>query len=172
MKLEKCDQGVVLEALHNCIAHQDYSRHSRILLTERLDPLILENAGSFCEGSPMGYALTERTSDQYRSFVNIGGPDIVIRCDDTPVVGSERTVQVEIRGLDIDGPIKGEIKSRAAHDIAYWLIDDDCDGTNFVVHQIFFCEGGKASTNKRPGQKIAVLVISQFGEEMTKVMEV
>ena len=94
------------------------------------------------------------------------------------------------------------------------MVDDDYDGSNFVVKQVFFCGGSKdefkkwekglsdlakQSTKKKaeatlkieiddeafdrlygfqshpiqvkPGQKIAVRVISQFGEESMKVVE-
>lgn len=142
------------------------------------------------------------------SFVTIGEPDIAL-------VKDGNTATVEIRGLDIYDPIKDIIKSRDAHDIAYWMLDDHYDGSNFVVRQVFFCGGdkkefdkwrkgleslAKQSTRKRaqttlkveidedafdqlyghqsrpfkiqPNQKIAIRVISQFGEETTKVMEV
>ena len=122
---------------------------------------------------------------------------------------------VEIAGLDIYDPIKDEVKSRDVHDIAYWMVDDDYDGSSFVVHQVFFCGGekdefddwkkglselAKGKTKKaaeqtlkieiddeafsrlyghkshpfpvKEGQKVAVRVISQFGEETTKVLEV
>jgi adenine-specific DNA-methyltransferase len=96
------------------------------------------------------------------------------------------------------------------------MVDDDYDGSNFIVRQVYFCGGdkdefgkfkkgltslAKASTKKKaeqtlkieldedafdrlygflshpiavrgPGQKIAVRVISQFGEESTKVVGV
>jgi len=124
------------------------------------------------------------------------------------------TATVEIAGLDIYDPIKDEVKSRDVHDINYWMLDDDYDGSNFVVRQVFFCGGEKdefeewknglsklaeASTRKKAeqtlkieideeafsrvyghvshpfpvkkGQKIAVRVISQFGEETTKVLD-
>ena len=107
------------------------------------------------------------------------------------------------------------MKSRDVHDIAYWMVDDTYDGSNFVVRQVFFCGGyknefdewkkglsdlAKAAAKKKaeqtlkiqidddafariyghqshqfpvkPGQKVAVRVISQFGEETTKVLEV
>jgi len=142
------------------------------------------------------------------SFVTIGEPDIQLHKN-----GDEATV--EIAGLDIYDPIKDEIKSRDVHDIAYWMVDDNYDGSNFVVRQVFFCGGdkdefdewkkglsdiAKAATKKKAeqtlkveideeafdriyghkshpftvkkGQKIAVRVISQFGEETTKVWEV
>jgi adenine-specific DNA-methyltransferase len=142
------------------------------------------------------------------SFVTIGEPDIRLHKDGD-------NAMVEIAGLDIYDPIKDEVKSRDVHDIAYWMVDDDYDGSNFVARQVFFCGGdkdefdewkkglsdlAKAAAKKkaeqtlkieiddeafsrvyghmsRPfpvkkGQKIAVRVISQFGEETTKVLEV
>ena len=140
------------------------------------------------------------------TFVTIGEPDIgVLREGDT--------ARVEIRGLDIYDPIKDEVKARSVADIAYWMLDDDYDGANFMVRQVFFCGGdkdefakwqkgiselAKAKTKKkventlkielddeafdrlygfvshpiqaRPGQRVAVRVVSQFGEESTKVL--
>ena len=121
---------------------------------------------------------------------------------------------ITIKGLDIYDPIKDEVKPRNVHDIAYWMVDEDYDGSNFVVKQVFFCGGdkdafakwrkgldnlAKDSTKKKvektlkieiddeafdrlyghishpievkkKGQKIAVRIISQFGEECTKVL--
>lgn len=42
---------VIREALHNCIAHQDYELNSRIIIVEHPDELIFTNAGSFIPGS-------------------------------------------------------------------------------------------------------------------------
>ena len=121
---------------------------------------------------------------------------------------------VTIKGLDIYDPIKDEVKPRNVHDIAYWMVDEDYDGSNFVVKQVFFCGGDKSEFDKwkkgldnlakdstkkkvektlkieiddeafdrlyghishpivvkKKGQKIAVRIISQFGEECTKVL--
>lgn len=41
---------VIREALHNCIAHQDYSLAGRITVVEKPDELIFTNAGSFIPG--------------------------------------------------------------------------------------------------------------------------
>lgn len=141
------------------------------------------------------------------SFVTIGEPDIRLNRD-----GEKATV--EIVGLDIYDPIKDEIKSRDVNDIAYWMLDDCYDGSNFIARQVFFCGGDKeefkdwkkglstlaaASAKKyaeltlkieideeafaaayghishdfkiKPGQKVAVRVVSQFGEETTKILE-
>jgi adenine-specific DNA-methyltransferase len=162
------------------------------------------------------------------SFVTIGEPDIRLHAggpvtlDLSPDEGEggaatreELAATVEIAGLDIYDPIQDVIKSRDVHDIAYWMLDDHYDGSNFVVCQAFFCGGdkdefdewkkglshlAKSATKKkaeqtlriqiddeafsriyghqshpfpvRKGQKIGVRVISQFGEETTKVLEV
>ena len=56
-----------IEAMHNCIAHQDYSLHSRIIVTEKIDKLIFSNAGSFFEGNPDDYSAGEKTPERYRN---------------------------------------------------------------------------------------------------------
>lgn len=50
--------------------------------------------------------------------------------------------------MDIYDPIKDEVKPRNVHDIAYWMVDDDYEGSNFVVNQIFFCGGDKDEFDK------------------------
>jgi len=67
IELAKYDQKIVLEALHNCIAHQDYSRNGRIIVTERPDRLIFENEGSFFEGTPTDYSSGNKTPRRYRN---------------------------------------------------------------------------------------------------------
>lgn len=152
--------------------------------------------------------LKKKPAKSAASFVTIGEPDIIIH-----KTGKE--VTVEIQGLDIYDPIKDVVKPRDVHDIAYWMVDDDYDGSNFVVKQVFFCGGdreefkkwkkgldslAKDSTRKKvektlkieidedafdrlyghmshpiqiknKDQKIAVRIISQFGEESTKVIK-
>ena len=63
----KYDTRVILEALHNCLAHQDYTRQERILVTEKVDRLIFENAGSFFEGTAADYFSGEKTPSRYRN---------------------------------------------------------------------------------------------------------
>jgi adenine-specific DNA-methyltransferase len=153
--------------------------------------------------------LKKKPAKSAASFVTIGEPDI-----DLNVKGKEAIV--EIKGLDIYDPIKDEVKPRNISDIAYWMVDEDYDGSNFVVKQVFFCGGDKSEFDKwkkgldnlakestkkkvektlkieiddeafdrlyghishpieikRKGQKIAVRIISQFGEECTKVLTV
>ena len=67
IELAKYDQKIVLEALHNCIAHQDYSRNARIIVVEQADKLMLENAGAFYEGKPEDYIAGHKTPQSYRN---------------------------------------------------------------------------------------------------------
>lgn len=67
IELAKYDQKIVLEALHNCIAHQDYNRNGRIIVTEFPDRLVLENDGSFFEGLPADYIAGTKTPRRYRN---------------------------------------------------------------------------------------------------------
>ncbi|MBK7673300.1 MAG: site-specific DNA-methyltransferase [Candidatus Accumulibacter sp.] len=141
------------------------------------------------------------------TFVTIGEPDIALLRDD-------ETIRVEIRGLDLYDPIRDEVRARSVADIAYWMVDDDYDGSSFMVRQVFFCGGdqdefdkwkrglsdvAKTRTRKklentlkieiddeafdrlygfvshpipfRAGRRVAVRVVSQFGEESTKVLQ-
>lgn len=145
------------------------------------------------------------------SFITIGEPDIRL------VKDSDTLCHVEICGLDIYDPIRDDVKSRSVEDIAYWEIDDNYDGTQFIVRGIHFCGGDKNefdrwrkelgtlanSMNKtkqnaertlkmefadelwdqlygfaseplpyETGRKVAVRVISQFGEESSKVLTI
>lgn len=161
--------------------------------------------------------LKKKPAKSAASFVTIGEPDIdLLPVSLSGVEDKGKRVQVEIKGLDIYDPIKDEVKPRNVHDIAYWMVDEDYDGSNFVVKQVFFCGGDKSEFDKwkkgldnlakdstkkkvektlkieiddeafdrlyghishpieikKKGQKIAVRIISQFGEECTKVLSV
>lgn len=67
VEVSKYDQKIVLEALHNCIAHQDYTRHGRVVVAELPDRLVFENEGSFFEGQPDEYIGGEKTPRRYRN---------------------------------------------------------------------------------------------------------
>ena len=72
------------------------------------------------------------------AFITIGEPDIALVEDE-----GGKTVHIEIQGLDIYDPIKDIVKPRSVEDIAYWEIDDDYNGEQFVVRGLHFCGGSK-----------------------------
>jgi ATP-dependent DNA helicase RecG len=65
--VNKYDTRSILEAMHNCIAHQDYSLNSRVIVTEKVDKLIFSNAGSFYVGNPEDYTAGDKTPEKYRN---------------------------------------------------------------------------------------------------------
>lgn len=67
VEVPKYDQRIVLEALHNCIAHQDYTRNGRVVVTERQDRLVFENEGGFFEGQPDDYIHGTKIPRRYRN---------------------------------------------------------------------------------------------------------
>lgn len=67
IEVSKYDQKIVLEALHNCIVHQDYTRNGRVVVTERPDRLRFENEGAFFEGQPDDYIPGTKTPRRYRN---------------------------------------------------------------------------------------------------------
>lgn len=67
VEVSKYDQKIVLEALHNCIAHQDYSRNGRVVVIEQPDKLIFESEGFFFEGEPEDYLEGNKVPRRYRN---------------------------------------------------------------------------------------------------------
>lgn len=67
IEVSKYDQKIVLEALHNCLAHQDYRLSSRVVVTEHPDTLTFESDGDFYDGEPMQYLHGQRTPRRYRN---------------------------------------------------------------------------------------------------------
>ena len=49
-EITQYDPWVIREALHNCIAHQDYGLHGRIVVVEFPDRVLLTNVGDFLPG--------------------------------------------------------------------------------------------------------------------------
>ena len=66
-EISKYDERSILEALYNCIAHQDYTKDSRVIVTEHVDRLVFESVGEFYDGTPDAYALEDRTPRKYRN---------------------------------------------------------------------------------------------------------
>lgn len=66
-EINKYDERSLLEALYNCIAHQDYAQNSRVIVTEHSDRIVFESVGEFFDGTPDDYALDERTPRRYRN---------------------------------------------------------------------------------------------------------
>ena len=57
----------IREALNNCIAHQDYTKHGRINVVEMEDQLIFTNLGSFIPGSVEKVVKDDAPEEHYRN---------------------------------------------------------------------------------------------------------
>ena len=57
----------IREALNNCIAHQDYTKHGRINVVEMDDQLIFSNLGSFIPGSVEKVVIEDAPEEHYRN---------------------------------------------------------------------------------------------------------
>ena len=66
-ELPRYETPVVLEALHNCVAHQDYARGARIVVEEAGSRLRFINEGGFVDGVPDDYVDGSRTPTVYRN---------------------------------------------------------------------------------------------------------
>ncbi|MBP7620007.1 MAG: site-specific DNA-methyltransferase [Gemmatimonadales bacterium] len=124
-------------------------------------------------------------------FTVFGEPDIEIRKTDDGLI-------VDLKGVDIYDPTTGEVRSNDTSQIALWMIDTDYNGESFFVRHCYFTGGNdpykrlktalKADidpdaweslhqTVSRPfpapmaGNKIAVKVINDYGDEVMKVFE-
>ena len=63
----KYDSEVILEALHNSIAHQNYLENQRIIVIERENELEFRNCGGFFDGTYEDYITGERIPRKYRN---------------------------------------------------------------------------------------------------------
>ena len=73
-----------------------------------------------------------KQTDAGNLFVVFGEPDI--RIHDAP----EDQISVEIKGVDVFDPAKGEVRSEDTDGIACWFIDTDYDEESFFVRHAYF----------------------------------
>ncbi|MBP2269233.1 adenine-specific DNA-methyltransferase [Pseudarthrobacter sp. PvP004] len=125
-------------------------------------------------------------------FTVFGEPDI-------DILKTAAGYVVDLKGVDIYDPTTGEVRSNDTSQIALWMIDTDYDGESFFVRHCYFTGGNdpymrlkralKADidpdawesmyqTASRPfpapaeGNRIAVKVINDYGDEVMKVFDV
>ncbi|MEO0023240.1 MAG: site-specific DNA-methyltransferase [candidate division WOR-3 bacterium] len=133
-----------------------------------------------------------KTTRASQIFTVFGEPDIGIEKQ------KDGTCVVELRGVDIYDPLKGEVHSSSGSDVAAWFLDTDYDGMTFHICQAFFPGDpdawdklqralraqiepavfeqmrGTRSFPFKPGShsRIAVKVIDFRGQEVMRVMEI
>ena len=112
-EIQKYDDRSILEALHNAIAHQDYTRHARVVVKEHVDRLEFVSVGDFYDGTPDEYRLGHRTPARYRN------PFLVAAMHELHLIdqlgyGIHRMVEDQVRRFlplpDYDLSRSGEVK--------------------------------------------------------------
>lgn len=112
-EIQKYDERSILEALYNAIAHQDYTRNARIIVTEHVDRLEIVSVGNFYDGMPSEYQLGHRTPSRYRN------PFLVAAMHELHLIdqlgyGIHRMVEDQVRRFlplpDYDLSTPGEVK--------------------------------------------------------------
>ncbi|AGP31776.1 RNA-binding domain-containing protein [Corynebacterium terpenotabidum] len=112
-EISKYDERSLLEALYNCIAHQDYTRNSRIIVTERPDRIEFISVGGFFDGTPDEYVLDGRTPRGYRNTALVEAMTELNLIDHLGY-GIRRMTQDQVRRFlplpDYDFSTDGEVK--------------------------------------------------------------
>lgn len=118
-EISKFDDRSLLEAIYNCIAHQDYRRNSRVILTEYVDRAEFISVGEFFDRTPEEYMLSEQVPRRYRN------PFLVAAMTELNMVdhmgnGIHRMVQDQVRRFlplpdyDLSAPAEVKLTIRGA----------------------------------------------------------
>jgi adenine-specific DNA-methyltransferase len=131
-----------------------------------------------------------KTSKTTKLFTVFGLPDVKVKKEPSG------EVKVTLTGLDIYDPVTGETTHDDGENVAAWFLDHNYDGRTFCVCQAFFPGGraknpweklqkalkgsidaekfealrGTTSIPFKPGNRIAVKVIDDRGNEVIKVV--
>jgi ATP-dependent DNA helicase RecG len=93
-EITKYDPYVIREALHNCIAHQDYTLCGRISVAEKPDELIFTNPGSFIPGS-VEAVITQNSPPAYYRNPFLAAAMVQLKMIDTIGSGIRRMFQIQ-----------------------------------------------------------------------------
>jgi ATP-dependent DNA helicase RecG len=66
-EVDQYEPYTIREALNNCIAHQDYTKHGRINVVELEDQLVFTNLGNFIPGSVERVVKDDAPEEHYRN---------------------------------------------------------------------------------------------------------
>lgn len=117
MEITQYDHWVIREALHNCIAHQDYDLHGRINLVETPSMLILTNMGSFLPGSVETVIRQDAPPEMYRNPF-LAAAMVNLNMIDTQGGGIKKMFQTQMNryfplpDYDLDQPDRVAVKIR------------------------------------------------------------
>lgn len=97
-EISQYDPWVIREALHNCIAHQDYGLHGRIGVVEFPDRILLVNEGSFLPGDVETVIRQDAPQTVYRNQF-LADAMVELNMIDTQGGGIKRMYETQRRRL-------------------------------------------------------------------------
>jgi adenine-specific DNA-methyltransferase len=182
----EANKGIPYDVLLVCGFAFDPAVHEEARRYGAMDVLIVRMNSDLMMGGIL------KQTDRANLFTIFGEPDLTI--EHTP----DGQIIVELRGLDIYDPTRGQIRSSSVDDIACWFIDTAYDETSFFVRHAYFLGNDSAYDSlkralraevdesawsalysarsipfDRPTEgRIAVKVINHYGDEVLKVFSV
>jgi ATP-dependent DNA helicase RecG len=94
INVSQYDPWVMRETLHNCIAHQDYSKAGRIIVVEQPDSLLFTNLGAFYPGS-VEEVVVRDSPQEYSANPWLAQAMVNLNMIDTIGSGIKRTLRIQ-----------------------------------------------------------------------------
>lgn len=94
VQVSQYDPWVLRETLHNCIAHQDYSKAGRIIVVEQPDSLLFTNLGRFYPGS-VEEVVVRDSPQEYSANPLLAQAMVNLNMIDTIGSGIKRTFRIQ-----------------------------------------------------------------------------
>lgn len=94
VQVSQYDPWVLREILHNCIAHQDYTKAGRIIVVEQPDSLLFTNLGRFYPGS-VEEVVVRDSPQEYSANPLLAQAMVSLNMIDTIGSGIKRTFQIQ-----------------------------------------------------------------------------
>ena len=151
VELTQYDSWVVRETIHNCIAHQDYTRAGRINVIEEPERLLFTNLGEFLPGSVEEVIRRDQPTEHYRNaclaaaMVNFGMIDTVgsgIRRMFT--TQRQRNFPMPDYELDEPGRVRVRLIGKVIDEKYTWMLADRTDLNLMDVIALDKVQKGKA----------------------------
>jgi ATP-dependent DNA helicase RecG len=121
-EITQYDPWVVREALHNCIAHQNYGVHGRINVVETPTSILLSNVGSFLPGDVEKVIRQDAPLEIYRNPF-LAEAMVSLNMIDTQGGGIKRMFQAQIKRFfplpDYDLSEPDRVAVCAGHDMPF-----------------------------------------------------
>ena len=94
VNVSQYDPWVLRETLHNCIAHQDYTKAGRIIIVEQSDSLLFTNLGAFYPGSVEEVVIRD-APQEFSANPLLAQAMVNLNMIDTIGSGIKRTFQIQ-----------------------------------------------------------------------------